>query len=150
MKEILLSIQDIIGNVAKIKYVDEDWGQLDDYGSNIPVKWPCSLIDLTSVDYSDIGIDKSAKPKNRQMGLVSVTIKYANVKLSNSSFKAPEVQKNNAYQLIEIVEDGHKVLHGFQPTPNCSPLMRTKLRRIKRDDGVQQIEVTYLMEVTNV
>lgn len=150
MIEILKSIQEQIGTVPEIKHVDEDWGQLDDYGENIPVKWPCALFDVTSVDYSDIGYDKKAKPKNRQLGLVNVTIKFANLKLTNSSLRAPVVQKDKAWQLHKIQQDAHEVIQGFEPAINCSPLIRSKFRRVKRDDGVQQYEVTYTMEVTNI
>jgi hypothetical protein len=51
MKQLLLNIQNLLATVPAFKYVDEDWGQLDDYGPHAPVQWPCCLIDFRG-DYS--------------------------------------------------------------------------------------------------
>lgn len=51
MKQIFLSIQDYLAEqVTNLKYIDKNWGQL-----NIPqppVQWPCCLIDVASIDYT--------------------------------------------------------------------------------------------------
>lgn len=41
MNVLLTDVQDrLISQVTDLKYVDEDWGQLDDYSPHFPVKWP--------------------------------------------------------------------------------------------------------------
>ena len=44
-------------NVSKINYIDEDWGQLDYYAANFPVKFPCVLIDINHGQYSNLAKD---------------------------------------------------------------------------------------------
>ena len=150
MKDTLLAIQNKIAAVAGINYADEDWGQLDDYGQRPPVQWPCCLIDFSGAQYSDIGIDKKASPQNRQEGTGTVTLVFANLKLTNTSAKAPEAQKDVAYLLSGVMEEAHKVIQGFKPAANCGALIRSSFRRIKRDDGIQQYQVIYTMGVHNV
>lgn len=150
MKALLLSLQAQLATAVALKYIDEDWGQLDDYGTHTPVKWPCCLIDFTDADYSDIGVDRAATPKNRQQALGSITLNFANSKLTNSSRNAPIVQKDNAYLLLGVIEDVHKIIQGFRPAENGGGLIRKSFKRVKRDDGIQQYRVVYNIGLSNV
>lgn len=146
----LKTIQDKLEEVSELEYIDEDWGQLDYYSPNFPVKWPCCLIDVTGAVFSDIGQDKKTKPQNRQQGTVNVSFSFANLKLTNSSSKAPTSQKDNAWKLYEIMQKAHEVLQGLRPDDHCGSLIRSGFRRIKRDDGVQQYQVIYTVGINNV
>lgn len=150
MEDIIQKIQDKLSEIQGLKYVDEDWGQLDYYSPHFPVKWPCALIDVASVNYDNIGKDRTLVPQNRQMaeGLVSLTI--ANLKLANSSKKAPQSQKDNVWSLWHLINEAHKLLQGFRPTAETSGLIRTAVRRTKRDDGVQEYTLLYSFSQTNV
>lgn len=150
MKELLLSLQDRLSSDSDLKYIDEDWGQLDDYGVHTPVKWPCCLIDFTAANYSDIGIDRASTPQNRQQATGSITLNFANLKLTNTSKLAPIGQKNDAWMLIELVEVAHGIIQGFRPSEKSGAMMRTSFRRIKRDDGIQQYQVVYTVALNNV
>lgn len=148
--DFLNAIQAKLGEVTELKYIDEDWGQLDYYSPNFPVQWPCCLIDVSGALFSNIGKDKGAKPQNRQQGTVNVSFTFANLKLTNTSIKAPAGQKNNAWKLYEIMQKAHEVLQGLQPDGNCGNLIRSGFKRIKRDDGVQQYQVIYTVGLSNV
>lgn len=150
MTEELLNIQNQLGAVAGFKYVDEDWGQLDDYSPNPPVKWPCGLVDIQGIDYSNIGSDKNATPKERQQGTGTIVFKFADLKMTNSSGKSPLNQKMKAWELTGLIEEAHKKLQGFRPSENCGVLIRTSMRRVKRDDGIQQYLVYYSLGFNNV
>lgn len=150
MKEILLNIQDKLTAIPEFKYVDEDWGQLDDYGPHAPVQWPCCLIDFSGADYSEIGTDKSATPQNRQEATGSISFIFANLRTANSSGKAPMAQKEITWMLTGLMEDAHKAIHGFRPGTNTGALIRRSFRRVKRDDGIQQYQVIYTLGVHNV
>ena len=150
MSEILLNIQSKLEALPGINYVDEDWGQLDDYGPQPPVKWPCCLIDFSGAQFTDIGIERSNTPQNRQEGAGSITLTFANLRTTNSSAKAPIGQKNVAWLLSGLMEDVHKVIHGFKPALHSGSLMRSSFRRVKRDDGIQQYQVIYTLGVHNV
>jgi hypothetical protein len=150
MKQFLENTQAQINEVPGIAYIDEDWGQLDDYAPNSPVKWPCCLIDISNVDFSDIGMDKKATPQNRQEGSANITLTFANMKLTNTSFKAPQQQKDDAREILIIIELAHGKLHGFAPVIGSGKLMRKSFKRIKRDDGIQQYQVVYTLAMHNV
>lgn len=150
MKDIISNIQNIIATIANIKYVDEDWGQLDDYSPNFPVQWPCCLIDITGGQFSSIGMDRSAKPQNRQEGDLAITLRVANLRLTNTSAMAPIRQKDQVRSLHPLIEEIHQAIHGIAPVENGGKLMRSAFRRIRRDDGVQEYQIMYTMGVHNV
>ncbi|MBS1535327.1 MAG: hypothetical protein JST78_09635 [Bacteroidetes bacterium] len=151
MESILLNIQDkITTTVPELLYVDEDWGQLDNYSPNFPVKWPCCLIDVGSATYSNIGQSKTEKPINRQMAEATLVLTIANLKTTNTSASAPAKQKAKAWSIHSIIQKVHEQLHGFRPESNCGALIRSSHRRIRRDDGVQEYEIIYTFGATNV
>lgn len=143
MNEILLAIQTKLAEVPELKTKDENWGQLDLYGPEIPVQWPCALVALSGGQFSNIGRDLKAAPVNRQEGTLTIEITIANLKLTNSSFKAPGLQKIQAFQIWETVENVHQVIQGFSPGEKCGGMVRTGLSTVRRDDGVQEIRITY-------
>jgi len=149
-KVVLKSIQDIIETIPAVKYVDEDWGQLDDYSPNPPTQFPLTLIDIGNLQYSDIGKDRTATPQNRQMATGTIVLSIANLRLTNSSAKAPQTQKDKAWVIWDIVEAVHAKLHGVVVGGAAGALMRTAMRKVKRDDGIQEYEVTYTIGMTNV
>ncbi|MFV8392763.1 hypothetical protein [Flavobacterium sp. LB2P6] len=150
MKQLLLNLETQLATVTAIQYIDEDWGQLDDYGPHAPVKWPCCLVDFADADYTDIGTDRTATPQNRQQASGTITFNFANMKIGNSSKNAPINQKHQAYLMLEIIEEAHKKIHGFRPDENSGALIRKSFRRIKRDDGIQQYRVVYSIGLNNV
>ena len=150
MNTLLQAIQNRLAEtVADLNYVDENWGQLDLYGNEIPVKWPCALISLNSAVFSNIGTDVKAKPINRQEGTATVELAFAKLKLTNSSFKAPAAQKQKAWEIWDIIKKAHEVLHGWNPEPGTGKLIRTGISQVRRDDGVQEIRVIYTIGIHN-
>lgn len=150
MKAILQSIQNHIAtSVNAVRYVDENWGQLDLYGPEIPVKWPCVLIDIGSGQFSNIGRNNNVIPANRQQGTFSVELTISTLKLTNSSFNAPPTQKWHAFEIWEIVEEIHKKIQGWPPTDKSGGLIRSSLNRVRRDDGVQEIRVIYTVGIND-
>lgn len=142
MKDVLKSIQDRLAETDCFEYLDENWGQLDLYGPEIPVKWPCVLIDCIHADYSNIGRRTNQMPGQRQQGVLQVQITIADLKLSNTSFKAPKMQKN-ARSIWELMENAHRALQGFRPLEQTGTLIRMSMDRRRREDGVQELTVTY-------
>ena len=150
MEAIINGIQQQIKVIDGIKHIDEDWGQLDYYSPNFPVKFPCVLIDVSETHFKDLGTDYTAKPANRQTAEMNVTITIANVRLTNSSGMAPVFQKNNARSIHKLIEDIHVKLHGKKAYEKTGVLLRKSLRRIKRDDGVQEYEIIYKLRIKDV
>ena len=110
MQQFLLDIQTrITTKVSALKYVDEDWGQLDYFSQHPPVQYPCCLFDIGDVTWTNQG-------KKQQSGTANIVITVANLKLSNTSAKAPIGQKNNAWGIHStIIQAIHQSLHGYMP-----------------------------------
>ena len=150
MKQILINIQNQLAEITELRYIDEDWGQIDYYSPNIPVQWPCCLIDIQSGNFSNLSKDFSKSLKNRQKAEFSVKITLANMKLTNTSYLAPQEQKEQVWAIFELIEKIHQKLHGFSPHENCSKMLRTTFGRTQRDDGVQEYAIIYNFEAHNI
>lgn len=151
MEELIIeNLKALIATITDLKFVDEDRGQLDTYSMSFPVKWPCALIDISEIIYSDIGVDRTATPRNRQMGNYQVTIRVANMKLTKSSAKAPAGQKADFNAIHGIIQKIHEKLQGHEAAPKSGDLIRSKRTRVKRDDGVQQYDIIYSASMTDV
>lgn len=150
MKTILENTQKLLCDISGLKYVDENWGQLDDYSPHPPTQFPLVLIDVGTVAYSDIGIDRKSSPQNRQLATATVVLSIANLKTTNTSARAPKTQKETAWSIWDIVENVHKTLHGKSAADNAGGFIRTAIRKVRRDDGIQLFEVTYSLGLSNV
>lgn len=150
VKAILESVKQKLAETSGLKYIDEDWGQLDDYSPNFPVKWPCALIDISQASYSNLGQDPDRLPRNRQQAQAQLTVTVANLKLTNTSRHAPTQQKQDASQVHLIIQHIHELLQGYAAAEVAGPMIRTGMQRIRRDDGVQQYEISYTFAMHNV
>ena len=86
----------------------------------------------------------------RQMGNAVFSFTIADLKLTNTSGKAPQMQKNNAWSIWDLIEKIHAHLQGFNPSANAGKMIRTSLNRVKRDDGVQEYTVIYICGLHNI
>jgi len=150
VKTLLEKIQQKVSEIAELKHIDENWGQLDYYSPNMPVQYPCALIDVQQVQFTNLGKDITKKPLQRQIGTVQIKITVANMRLTNSSMQAPRRQKEEVWAIWGIIEKIHQQLHGVSLLPNVSPLIRTSQNRTLRDDGLQEYEVYYSCEIQNI
>lgn len=143
MNTILKATQERLAELTELKYIDENWGQLDLFGPEIPVQWPAALIAVQGAQFSNLGRDNRATPPNRQEGVLAIEISIAKMKLTNGSFRATQLQKTHAFEVWDIVQKVHEKLHGWNALPEVGKMVRTQLATVRRDDGVQEIRITY-------
>lgn len=132
MKKTMI-LKDIVGALPvflpQLKYVDKDWGQL---GVERPaVGFPCALIDITGVDYTDLSA-------GWQLASGTFTVKVADQRTNPSSAHAPSTSRNNSYAALELCDAVHLALNGFNGTHTPSeyaPLVRTGFYKI--EDGLK-------------
>lgn len=136
MEKPFVDIQNrLMDKVKALKYIDEDWGQLE--LPNPPVQWPCSLIDCDDMDVSQAGA-------HTMVDKLTIVIRVADIRFSNTSAQAPPFQKEKAYELFTIMSKIIEVLHGWTGTPELyGRLQRTGQRRIRRKDGVRLYEIYF-------
>ena len=143
MEQILTDIQQRLADqVPALKYIDQDWGQLDYYSPNPPVKWPCALVDIVQAQFTNTG-------GGGQLGMVQVKVRVGDLQLSPSSTKAPAAARAAALSIWEVLKDLHKALHGWAGHRHYSKLIRTAQQRIRREDGVRIYEITYTTQITD-
>ena len=143
MKQVIQNMHDkLVREVPVLKFVDQDWGQMD-FFPNPPVKFPCALIDIQSVQYTNSG-------NFIQQGTAMVVIRLFDLKLSNSSQKAPDNQKEYAKKIWQLIEDVNKAIHvqNFLHEGYGLPI-REQMRRTKRNDGCYQTELYYSVQFTD-
>ena len=120
IKTILLAVQQRLAErVPELAYIDKNWGQLD-YEAP-PVKWPCALLDIDEVPFSQIGGGGQIADG------VTVEILAANLRLVSSSAAAP--RKADAYLLIELLDKIHSALQRFTDG-TFGPMFRTQIKKI--------------------
>jgi len=146
MKVVIDNVRTLLSTISELKYVDENTGQLDNYSPNFPVKWPCALIDIQSDIYTNKGRNPTKSPVNRQMSNFVLEIRIANLKLTNTSSRAPITQRDQAESIWTIIDAVHEKIQGYSPDPTISSFIRTARNRVMRDDGVQVYVITYTAE----
>lgn len=129
---ILLSVQTQLGaRVPELAYISKDWGQLS--YEVPPVKWPCALLDVKNVDYTQEG-------GSLQMGDTQLTITVADMRLTSASLAAPKLE--DAYRTIELLGKIHRSLHHFA-AGGYAPLFRTNLRKVEGNNSYECYRLTY-------
>lgn len=143
MEDLLLIITDKLNEVSELNYKDENWGQLMDYGKDCPVKWPCALVHMAGGQFTNLANNYRSDSGNLQEGLISIEITVANLKLTNTSARAPINQRTKGFFIENVVQKVHEVLHGWRPLENSGAMIRTSSQSVMRDDGVQEKKITY-------
>lgn len=133
MKQIFLSIQDYLAEqVTKLKYIDKNWGQL-----NIPqppVQWPCCLIDVASIDYTQTSdLDRLAD--------ATIELTIADHHTVRSSAKAPS--KSDAYEILDTIEAVIEALEGYRVPDTTQALTRTRLAKTYSDQSYDVYTLTF-------
>jgi hypothetical protein len=138
--KLLQAIQDKIAAISGIAYADENWGQLDDYASNAPVKFPCALIDLNTAQWTNKG-------QHLQSGTATIAIDIARQKLTNTSAKASAWQKEKAWEIHDLMSNVHQAIHGQRLVKGCGAIVRTSTAKVRRQDGIQHYRILYTCTV---
>jgi|GEM_PF-267280 len=136
MEAIITEIQYRIANkVPEVLYLAEDCGQLGYDSPNFPEEWPCVLIDITSVQWQNLG-------SNGQLGLAEISLKIAQQVPTGE-----ELDSESFYTLTQLL---FKALHGYTGSSHYSALMRTSEKHVQRDDSVKLHEMVFTTQIKDV
>lgn len=143
MQTLINDVRDKLDAMGVFRYIDEDWGQLDEFAQNPPVKWPLALVDVVDALPSNVG-------KNAQYNQVVLVVRVADQRLSNSSQQAPEGQRTAAEYALTLAQSVFANLHGWHKSGSTySTLQRVRLQRIKRGDLIREYEIQFSSLVTD-
>ena len=133
MKEVFKDIQERLKTIPELRYVGEDWGQLN--FEQPPVEWPCVLIDLGNAEFSSEGM--KAQQVHATLNITIADIRYHGV----SSVLPPE-QEAKAFEVFDLIEKVNRLLHGTGGE-HYSRLCRVSLKKMLREDAVREFVMTY-------
>ncbi|MCX8018921.1 MAG: hypothetical protein N2747_00335 [Chitinophagaceae bacterium] len=141
--DVIQSILQRLNQIAALKYISENWGQLDFFGYEHPVKYPCVLVNIPQAAYSNLG-------QGVQLADATVRLTIGYQRLVNPNVAARLSMQNAAlkpaYDLLAAIQ---ALLHGFKPVPNGGPLTRQTQRNINREDGIILFEIDYRVTITD-
>lgn len=125
MKQIFLSIQDRLSTmVPALRYIDKNWNQLN--MPQPPVQWPCCLIDLDNIDYSQTS-------SSDRLADATISLTIATQHTVRSSAKAPS--KSDAYDILDVLESVMEALEGWRVPDTTQALTRTRLQKAYSDQS---------------
>lgn len=139
MKTVIQEIQKRLSGCEKLRYIAENWGQLE--LDNPPLLFPCVLVDISEVSYTQ-------NLFRTQQGVATLTIDLANRTGQNVSHKTPQPLQESYYEFYDIMDAVSSLLHGYTPT-GTSPLQRVSSQKQARKDGVKACRMTFTFSFTD-
>lgn len=140
MENIIPNIETELQTITDLKYVGKDWGQLDDPNTIIVVDYPLALVDIKEADFENLGWEKAENSGVRrkiQTAEIDVVIRIAN--------------KSSALVTSwNVMDQIHAQLQGFAPTTETKNLIRSSVKRVNREDDIQEYEIIYSLGATNI
>lgn len=132
--QMLIELQNRINDkVPEIRFVEQDFGQLespDDLG-RYPVSWPCTLIDFSNTEYSDLS------QMVQEADDVTIDIRLGFPAFSFTSSLQPVHVREQGLKFYELENLIYQALHGWAPENLCQPLARRNAITEKREDGLR-------------
>lgn len=135
IKNVLLAVQERLATIPELKYISEDWGQLD-YYDKPPTLWPCALIDCDTISYTD-------HSQGRQSAVATFNVRVADLRLFDTSMKSP--RSAQAYDMFELIQRIYVALQGLKGE-TFAPITQKSIVKTKRDDAVREFSMTWQVE----
>lgn len=127
----------------EVRYIAQDVGQLEDYEVRPPVSWPCALLDIDELKYSDLGNHTT------QMGEGFINIRLGLVQYTKSSNLTPDAWMAKALDYYEVEQKVFKALHGWAPT-GWGKLLRRASATEKREDSIRVVVMRFAISYKDV
>lgn len=136
MKTILNAVmQRLKEQVSELRYISEDWGQLDYYETMPPVKFPCALISIDRVNYDAVA-------KDRRKASVSLVVRIADAPSVTGNAAAPESYRNRAFAIFDLLEEVGESLNGLSGD-TFKRFSLESIYRENRQDFIREYSMTF-------
>ena len=145
-KQIFLAVSARLADSVKdLKWIDYDWGQLNE--ERPPVAFPCALIDIAFTECKNLAEGQGAK---EQMVNATITIKLAFQPLGESQVTAPDDSRTNALKPLDTISSLHTTLQGWNGSGIMSGLSRRRGAAIPRRDKLKVYNIVYETRFINI
>ena len=127
METLIKSVQEKLKTaVPELRWIDQDFGQFE--LEKPPVDFPCALIDIPDIQYSD-------SSNLEQIGDTTLTVRLGFRVYNRSNSKAPDMIKEKGRAHFAIIKKVYKVLHGHEDDEaNYNTITRATMLRGKSID----------------
>jgi len=133
MDTIFTEVLSRLTQIPELRFVGEDWGQLN--FEQPPVNFPCALIDLFEVDYSDGG-------RNLQKADAKLVISIADIRYEGITAFNPAKVNERAFAIFWIMEKVNSLIHGYGNEYH-SKFSRKQIKKMDREDSVREFRMIY-------
>jgi hypothetical protein len=123
-------------SIDALKFIDEDFGQLEHYDLKPAVVFPCALIDISDFNFTEVG------GKNEQMGNGIIQIRIGFEIYTPTNSLVPSSLREKGLAMYNIEQKVHKQLQGWNSAP-FSRLLRRSLKTERRRDNIKVRVLTY-------
>lgn len=137
IEDLYTAVADLIAEVPQIKWVDMDFGQVDNFDIRPAVAFPCALIGIDFPQITDLG-QKKQKPQ------VVINIKMGFNYSGETAHATPEQVRERALAYYGIVKAVYKKLQGERI--GTSTLKRRQQLETARPDRIKIIEMPFATE----
>jgi hypothetical protein len=133
-------IERLTNDVPELRFIGQDIGQLEHYEIRPPVTFPCLLIDLEGVNFTDTG------NHNSQLAEGVVSFRLGLIKYTDINNITPAQYRVSAYSYYELEDKLSSVLHGWAPL-GFNRLLRRSWSTERREDDLRvrasRFEISY-------
>lgn len=128
---IITTINDVLQEISKLKYIDRNWGQLE--LETPAVKFPCALTDVETVNYENL-------LQRHQHATAEISVTVAMLNYHNTSQKS--TCKADGFDIFSLLETIHSKLQCLG-TQYLEPLTRISLQKIEVDKNYSCYQLRY-------
>ena len=126
-------------DMPELRYISEDWGQLDYYNDKPPVNWPCALISIAS------GQD-TVKTKDLRNRSTTLQVRLADSPSVIATSGAPDTHVNTALLILDLVDKVGDSLHDLEVTGYKNELTQASFNKVIREDGVREYNLFFKID----
>jgi hypothetical protein len=139
MDTIFLNLLERLTGISELRYIGEDWGQLS--LDQPPVNFPCALLDLAEVNYTQGG-------RGTQQAEAILNVTLADIRYDGVNPYHPAAVNEKAFGIFRIMDKINGALHGTGSEKH-SPLMRVRVGKTLREDSIREFLITYKFAFTD-
>jgi hypothetical protein len=135
MKTLYIAIYDLLKTIPEIAWVDEDFGQIDNYVDRPSVKFPCALV---MIDESDESLGSDAYDITS-----TITVRVAHSRLGDRTAMAEETAFERTIDKLDDVDRVIGTLEGYELEDVCGRIYIKGVVSERRTDGIAAKVITF-------
>lgn len=118
-----------------MRYIAEDWGQLDHYDEAPPVRFPCALVSVSRVRLE-------GRTAEARWGSMTILIRVADAPAVSGTMAAPESHRERAFAVLDLMDRIGDTLYAFGGEA-FNELEQKEIIHYGREDAIREYAMTF-------